>query len=57
VGRPRDGELTWHVGPALLASAGGWAVDVVGIGQWRRQVLDGAEPLAVTPAERPADRG
>ena len=50
-----DGEVTWYVEEPLLAAAGGWTVDVVGIGRWRRLVLDGAEPLAQAPVARPVD--
>jgi hypothetical protein len=49
-----DGEMTWHVDPGLLASAGGWSIDVVGFGRWRRLVVEGAQPLANSDAGPPA---
>jgi hypothetical protein len=51
----RDDEVIWFVEPPLLALAGGWAVDVVGIGRWRRLVLDGAEPIDPKGAGAPGD--
>jgi hypothetical protein len=51
----RGDEVTWFVEEPLVAPAGGWAVDAVGIGRWRRLVLDGAEPLdmAASPVPDP----
>ncbi|GGI08947.1 CC/Se motif family (seleno)protein [Egicoccus halophilus] len=40
----------WYVEPDLLASAGRWELDAVGIGRWRRLQLDGAEALPATGA-------
>lgn len=38
-------EVTWYVAPPVWAIAGGWTIDAVGIGRWRRLQLLGAELL------------
>jgi hypothetical protein len=53
--RTADG-ISWYVAPQLLPEAGGWTIDAVGLGRWRRLQLLGAEQLDPSARVQPVER-